>query len=411
MAKIKVNTPVIIDKFKVNDFSVAGLSFSGAEVEFDSATSIANISITGALADVEIAGASKAYNSDTKVIDFTLTEVETLKSSINTLTANYQSLLADYQQLAEVDFTSLEVYGIEQHGVGDTAEFVSVAKFTPNLFIDNTIFSFDDRFPYNQIETVTLDNNGTDVDFVYIPKIFIKTSQNEVGEIKRYISNQKLPGFRLHPAFISLRKEYDGIYIQADLNSSETYSRANSICTYDFRNIEGARDWHMYGIYAHSLLLLLALIEFGTTYFGSSNYRGIKGVFGSEYWVRGIEFAYDSSTDKTNLYIYANDGRLPFDVASALDTASLPTDGIGTLQDGSGERYNYQDLFIVKDAGYTFGGSRQDLHGTGNSMTSPGYASPNEYVYANPREGAFSLFVSAKTNKKQSRAMAMKVTE
>ena len=236
--------------------------------------------------------------------------------------------------------------------------------------------NFDNKFPYNLIETRTYTNPDDDstVDFVYIPKFFIKTSQDENGLIKRYVSNVHLPVFRCHPAFMHLGHEVSGILVQADPsnNQSLNYISAQSNAYNSYQWIPNTVNWSLQSIYDYSAILLLMMIEYGTsevqgaidwTYATDPAWRGIQKLVnaGAHYstgqWLKGLQ------TKSSKVYIHDNIGN-----ENLVELPITPMNGYPvTLCDEVGEGYNLQDLFFGKtfdSNNFTYNGAQQTVNTT-----------------------------------------------
>lgn len=199
----------------------------------------------------------------------------------------------------------------------DGTDYTDVVKISGNKI------DVSNMFPFNQMEQRTVDGQ----DMVYIPKIYVKNvSSLEDGPYKGrpayYISDKKLDGYHVHPAFMYNGQECSGIEIGAWLAGKESniatskqgvspwnnITRDQAITNALTRNTAGTTTgWHMYNIWEHHLIARLMLIEGGrgdtqTVFGGSStavsvNYHGIRDVWGGttfnsgmpHFWLDGFD--------------------------------------------------------------------------------------------------------------------------
>jgi len=194
-----------------------------------------------------------------------------------------------------------EIYGIEQLACG--GQYGSWQTVDGNGNIISLANNTTKKFPWRSFQTMTSDN----ISGVYIPKIYVKNEveiENGTGYnlIKRYIANKKFEGFHCHPAFMENGIERDGVLI------GNTYAKSVS------------NDWHFFNFYEYSLLLLLALIEYGTSDI-PNNVGGDSAGFTS--WFYGIGNAFfspmnisiagiDTSGSGGSLRIFDNQGNKTF---------------------------------------------------------------------------------------------------
>lgn len=191
-------------------------------------------------------------------------------------------------------------------------------------------------FPYNQIIETSDINLG---DCVRIPKIFVKNSVTESGLITRMISNEKIEGYHCHPAFMQDGHERNAILIQKTTPSTQqekTFSESQSAI-----KALNNQDYHMYNIFEHSLLSLLALIEYGTTNLHEvyiDNYHGIILADNDDIWLNGID------TNGTNgaLRIFDNLGNFTMQDTKISFTTNLPV----YAKTFSGENFSTEDCFL-----------------------------------------------------------------
>lgn len=248
--------------------------------------------------------------------------------------------------------------------------------------IDTTYFN---NHPiYSNITQVQLDGNQI---MVKIPKFYIRTDNGK----KFWISDTLKDGFRLHPAFLKNTGEeishffvgsYQGsIYNGVCCSESEvfptvytTFSEYKSACSGRNSIDTGVSGYHMWTIYEHSAIAMLALIESCTTdvqsYFGegrvnasglgktsddtviSGSYRNIYGLWGNAWqYVDGLQ-----SNSNNKILIWSNDGKREYKETSLTIPSKESKDTIwingktsgyySELSLNMGQNYNFNDVFI-----------------------------------------------------------------
>ena len=236
---------------------------------------------------------------------------------------------------------------------------------------------FSKIYPYNGIETVTIDGQ----EMVKIPKFYLKVGTAPAGAAQAgkkcyWISDRKRTGYHVHPAFVHNGKEmscfYIGAYEAYSAGSGKAGSKSGqspwvsitnpaaiSACAARNTGATGSEQygWHLQNIYERSAISLLMMIELGTpnvqTAIGAGNvsssaavatgstaakWRGIH-----EFWGNVWEHTDGATTDASSiLHIFSTQGD-----GTYVSTGVVPAGGwIKKVSEASGTNFDLNDVFI-----------------------------------------------------------------
>lgn len=235
---------------------------------------------------------------------------------------------------------------------------------------------FSDTWPYSEIRDVTIDGQQ----MVKIPKFYFKTfdapaASKYAGGFCRVISDTKLDGFHIHPAFMKNGIEKNYFYIGAYEASADgnkacslpgkipwgkiTNPAAISACNARNTGMAGSEQsgWHLQTVYERAAVALLMMIEFGTpnvqnaiaagnssssamwaTGTTTANWRGIH-----EFWGNTWEYTDGVKTDaNTCIQIFDNKGYGTYKNTNVV----LPTGWIKETSRATGDGFDLGDVFI-----------------------------------------------------------------
>ena len=242
----------------------------------------------------------------------------------------------------------------------------------------------DGVFPYNKIKGVVTDGQA----MVYIPKFYVKhatiTSGPRSGCYAHFISPTLQDGYHVHPAFMYLGHEVDGIEVAAYLTSFSTTGvpqsladgkltplsdgKTDLIALGKSRNdgsTSGAKSgWFTYNIYVHHALALLMLVEYATTDLQtilgpgpSTVYRGIHNPWGgidANYGVAlpGLRTTGVSASPQSEIQVfdvYGNGSWVSTGVSAPMIGSGAHASGyVVDMHTETGTNFNLADLFIAK---------------------------------------------------------------
>lgn len=262
--------------------------------------------------------------------------------------------------------------------------------------IPTVALNTDNLFPWKDIRDVMVAGQQ----MVFIPKFYVKNMLVNTYNAYFICGTQK-SGYHLHPAFYNNGTPVtNGILIGKYLAtgtapaiysiSSSTPTKYKRQVAYDAINsknlVNGTSDqtgWHPYHIYEHSLILRLALIEYGGTNFTNLNeYHGIcdigktaangKTTITDGYWVDGLKAKCGSDSTKFS-WLISNKTRTA-EVETAQQAVSSTYVRLMSMTETND--YDLGDLFLVDQAiAQTSGsyGATQACSGFKVNTTNPYY--------------------------------------
>ena len=250
--------------------------------------------------------------------------------------------------------------------------------------------NFDNVYPYNSIEEVTVDGQK----MIKFPKTYVKSGTAPEGSTyagKRVwmLSEFPLEGFHVHPAFMHDGQELDyfllGKYEASKDSNNKPQSLAgktpwvsittpNAITACQSRNTGASGSeqygWHIENIFEYQFVSLLMLIELGApdvqSIIGSGNINGSAVVSTGtsnavwrglhDHWADAWEIVDGLKTGaNSQVLIWDNQGNETY-----IDTGVVVQDK--GFANKKGLNYDLGDLFIPADdgGGSTFSGSTSD---------------------------------------------------
>lgn len=227
------------------------------------------------------------------------------------------------------------------------------------------------------IQDVTIDGQA----MVKVPKFYIKraiiASGANAGKEGRWISDQPLPGYKLHPAFMDAGNEIDQFWYgkyQASQEGSKLASKPGvlpvvnisltaAIAAAQARNVGGVDGFMELSFYQLSAVQWLYLVENATMNsqaktgqgrvsqssaanvdaadVAQATYRGIVGLWGNVYqWVDGLK------TSGGSIHLWDRDGNKTWVNTTKRRTAPVGTIYPTTFMAHSAATYDFADVFI-----------------------------------------------------------------
>lgn len=251
---------------------------------------------------------------------------------------------------------------------------------------------FSNTYPWNAIETVTIDGQT----MVKIPKFYVKygeiQSGSNAGKKARWVSETKKTGYHIHPAFVKNGYVMDSFYLGAyeayNSGSNKAGSAANKTPWVNIGGFANAKTycanrgagWHLQNIYEIAAVNILLLIELGTpdvqTAIAAGNVRSSAVVTtGSsaavwrgihEWWGNMMEHVDGLTTDANGIYqIFSN----KMDGSYVSTGITNPASGwITEMSEAKGTNFDLSDVFLSSATNDTVGnGTYGDYHFTGKN--------------------------------------------
>ncbi|MCF8012234.1 MAG: hypothetical protein K9L56_13240 [Clostridiales bacterium] len=331
-----------------------------------------------------------------------MTQEEILKTQKRI--ANAQEIIAGSKTIKE--------YGLKWNQTNDTYERLGDAV---GLSVNNTsnphISDFDNHYPWSDARLVNL-LDDINISAIYpsptfkwdgsngqvmleVPKFYIKTMfyENATGDMiwEWWISNTKLEGYELHPAFIDGGQELDACYIgakEATLWDDSASAYSGDGVTYDYSNdklasISGfqplsgntshfdivearqlaenrGKGWHQYDIRDDSLLRYLVYIEYGTLRTQQALSEGITNLDSATGNHSQNTGHTDSLGDASGEVIIS---ALENGATGAVETYAFQYRGI---ENPFGNIWKFVDGILLKDDGYYIGSDIENYNEIGN---------------------------------------------
>ncbi len=282
---------------------------------------------------------------------------------------------------------------------------------------------FSTTYPWSGIEKVTIDGQI----MIKIPKFYhkygtIPAGRANAGKKAHWVSEKKLSGYKIHPAFVKNGKVMDCFYIgayeaynagssKAGSAASQTpwvniggFDNAKTYCTN--RNTDAndvaKRGWHLQNIYEIAAINILMMIELETPNVQtaiamgnvSSSAAQATGATAAvwrelhEWWGNVWEHVDGLTTDANGIYqIFSNQ----MDGSYVSTGVTNPASGwITEMSEAKGTNFDLTDVFLPAATDGTEGnGTYGDYHWTGKSTVlyrSGGWATGS-------RDGAFAFDV------------------
>ena len=238
--------------------------------------------------------------------------------------------------------------------------------------------NFDATYPWAGMQAVTVDGQA----MIYVPKFYQKigtapTGSQQAGNKGKWVSDRKLSGFTVHPAFMKDGVEKAGFYVAAyeccvdPTNSAKAGSLVGKapLVSIDFPTMKArcaARNtgtgeqagWHLWNIYELAAVQTLALIELGTpdvqtkiaagnvnssaavvTGSTAAKYRGISELWGNVWhMVDGLK------GNGTTIQIFDREGKNTY-----INTGVVANTGSGYTKEmltNTGTGFDFNDVYV-----------------------------------------------------------------
>lgn len=243
---------------------------------------------------------------------------------------------------------------------------------------------FDNHPVWGGMQDATIDSQA----MVKVPKFYCKvgtlSSGDQAGKKAWLVSDQPVPGFELHPAFmdggVAIDQVYIGKYEAADDGSTKVRSASGltplAITSFDdfrtkcaARNTGGVDGFHLINVYELAAIQMLALIEMGTpdmqsaisagnttgslqnTGVSADNYRGINQLWSNTLgFIDGLRV-----TSSGDLQVFDRNGNNTYvTVATGLSGSAIVGWAV-SMRENSGTNFDCKHLFLASSVDSTEG--------------------------------------------------------
>jgi len=314
---------------------------------------------------------------------------------------------------SEVKFTTKQAFanvaGVALIATGGDGGTWAYIDDDGNTVADPGAAYFNAHPVWGGMQSVTIDGQA----MVKVPKFYAKraiiASGANAGKEGRWISDQPLPGYKLHPAFMNAGNEIDQFWYgkyQASQESSKLASKPGvlpvvnisltaAIAAAQARNVGGVAGFMELSYYQLSAVQWLYLVENATmnsqaktgqgrvsqssaanvdaSDVAQATYRGIVGLWGNVYqWVDGLK------TSGGSIHLWDRDGNKTWVNTTKRRTAPVGAIYPTTFMAHSAATYDFADVFIG-DTGPT----------SNTSATAPDYQYFNEDTEYFPGVGGY----------------------
>jgi len=250
---------------------------------------------------------------------------------------------------------------------------------------------FNTTYPWSGIEKVTIDGQV----MIKIPKFYVKygtipAGRDNAGKKGRWVSEKKLSGYHIHPAFVKNGYVMDCFYIGAfegyNAGSNKAGSAASQTPWVNIGGFENAKTycknrgetWHLQNIYEIAAINILMMIELETPNVQtaiaagnvSSSAAQATGATAAvwreihEWWGNVWEHVDGLTTDANGIYqIFSN----KMDGSYVSTGVTNPASGwITEMSEAKGTNFDLTDVFLPSATNGTEGnGTYGDYHWTG----------------------------------------------